>query len=218
MVPDEYCDNGKFYSISNIYYDTEDNHVISTSVSKPYYKEKLRLRCYGVPDSLNDKVFLELKKKTAGMVHKRRAVITLSEAYEFTESGKMPDVDDYLGRQVLKEIAYFLECNKVKPAIYIGYNRMALFGKEDRNFRITFDMDIVTRRHKLGLEQGCFGDRLIDSNKYIMEVKITNSVPLWLSQLLSEHKVYKTSFSKYGTEFKNYCLGQTDTKMPIAVG
>ncbi len=85
MNTDEYCKDGKNYSIYNIYYDTDDNQVIRHSISKPYYKEKLRLRSYKVPKSLDDKVFIELKKKINGVVNKRRVVLTLGEAYKFLD-------------------------------------------------------------------------------------------------------------------------------------
>ena len=41
--------NNKLYTISNIYYDTKDDYLIRRSLSKPLYKEKLRLRTYDVP-------------------------------------------------------------------------------------------------------------------------------------------------------------------------
>ena len=54
-------------AICNIYYDTEDWHLIRTSIAKPVYKEKLRVRSYGVPKE-NGTVFAELKKKYDGVV------------------------------------------------------------------------------------------------------------------------------------------------------
>jgi len=65
MEPDAYNQNGRTYSISNLYYDTPDSHLIRTSLQKPVYKEKLRLRAYGVP-GLDEKVYLEIKKKFQG--------------------------------------------------------------------------------------------------------------------------------------------------------
>ena len=62
MELDAFCKNGS-YSILNIYFDRDDNEVIRRSSEKPYYKEKLRLRSYGVPESEDWPVFLELKKK-----------------------------------------------------------------------------------------------------------------------------------------------------------
>ena len=63
MIPDAYCTDGKLYTIYNIYYDTPDNQLIRHSLSKPYYKEKLRLRSYKQNAGENDKVYLEIKKK-----------------------------------------------------------------------------------------------------------------------------------------------------------
>lgn len=70
-------------------------------------KEKLRLRSYGVPNT-DTKVFLEIKKKYNGIVNKRRTVMTLDEAYEFTRTGKPPVLKEYMNEQVINEIAYFL--------------------------------------------------------------------------------------------------------------
>ncbi len=204
MNPDEYCRGYRNYSIYNIYYDTLDSNLIRTSLSKPQYKEKLRLRSYTPSTSPDSKVYLELKKKTAGVVYKRRAAMTLREACRFVEEGSKPAAKNYIGAQVINELEFFLSKNKVYPATYISYNRMAFFGKDDREFRITFDSNIITRRNELNLEKGCFGEQLLDDGQYLMEVKISRAVPIWLARLLSELKVYKTSFSKYGTEYQRY--------------
>ena len=201
MDPDEYCKDGKNYSIYNIYYDTDDNQVIRHSISKPYYKEKLRLRSYKVPKSPNDKVFLELKKKIGGVVNKRRVVLTLGEAYKFLELR----ISDYMINQVLNEIEYYLDNNKVNPKVYISYSRKAFFSKSDKNFRLTFDSKIITRRDYLFLESGSFGEDLLETGQYLMEVKILGAIPLWLVGILSELEIYSTKFSKYGNEYMRYC-------------
>ena len=66
MVPDEHGES----TICNIYYDTADYRLIRASLEKPAYKEKLRLRSYGVTEP-GGEVFLELKKKYKGIVYKR---------------------------------------------------------------------------------------------------------------------------------------------------
>ena len=58
MEQDEY---GK-HTISNIYFDTDEYDLIRKSLEKPIYKEKLRLRAYGIP-SENSDTFIEIKKK-----------------------------------------------------------------------------------------------------------------------------------------------------------
>ena len=209
MNPDKYCKNGENYNIYSIYYDTEDNHVIRHSINKPYYKEKLRLRSYKAPINENDKVFLELKKKINGIVNKRRATLTLKEAERFLEFRERPESIDYLNNQVLDEIEYYLENNDVSPKVYISYSRNAFFGKNDSDFRVTFDSNILSRRDNLTLEIGGYGNEILSKNYYLMEVKILGAVPLWLSKTLSELEIYNTHFSKYGNECIIYCLNKT---------
>ena len=165
MKMDDHCVNNS-YSIYNIYYDTDDNSVIRHSISKPYYKEKLRLRSYKIPQSPSDKVFLELKKKINKIVNKRRAIITLEEAYNFLEFGERPKCTDFITEQVINEIEYYLSHTKVNPTIYIGYNRIAFFGKEDKDFRLTIDSKIIPRREDLFLESGCHGTDILKPNGY----------------------------------------------------
>lgn len=204
---DDNCTEGQEYAIHNIYYDTVDSSIIRNSLSKPYYKEKLRLRSYSIPTSLNSKVFLELKKKVGGIVSKRRAVLKLGEAYQFLNDRTRPGRMDFISAQVLSEIEYFMQCHEVMPAAFISYKRSALFGLQDNDLRITLDCNIITRRDQLSLEKGRFGEELLPG-RYLMEVKVPGAFPVWLVNLLSEFKVYKTSFSKYGEEYKRYLRSQ----------
>jgi len=205
MDLDKHCQSGKKYRVFSLYYDTHDNELIRHSLSKPYYKEKLRLRSYSVPASLDDEVFLELKKKIGGIVNKRRIILPLKDAYNFIQSGKCPEATSNFNKQVAHEIEYFLSHNNVRPATCISYKRMALFGKDDKDFRITFDHDILTRREDLFLEKVGNEEPLFEKGQHLMEVKIFSAVPMWLSRALSDLKIYKTHFSKYGKEYENTC-------------
>jgi SPX domain protein involved in polyphosphate accumulation len=205
MEQDEFNKSNGFYTISNIYYDTRDNHLIRSSLAKPKYKEKLRLRAYGVPEE-NQKVYVEIKKKVCGLVNKRRTTLRLNEAYDFLSSGEKPELKPYMNKQVLNEIEYFLDRYELEPKLYLAYDRHAMFSKACRDLRITFDTNIRTRRYDLKLEKGDYGESLLEPDVWLMEVKAENSIPLWLSKLLAEHKAYKTSFSKYGTEHKRMLM------------
>lgn len=206
MNHDKYCKNNNTYSIYNIYFDTKNSDVIRHSISKPYYKEKLRLRSYKIPTSLDDKVFLELKKKINGIVSKRRVVLTLGEANKFIYENIRPKTNDYINNQVLNEIEYYLSKNKVYPTVYIAYERNAFFCKTDHDFRITFDSNVLTRRDHLRLEDGSFGDDVVGEGRYLLEVKILGAMPLWFTSILSNLGIYPTHFSKYGNEYMNHCL------------
>lgn len=208
MEYDAFCRNGT-YSILNIYLDSPDHEVIRRSVSKPYFKEKLRLRSYGVPQNDEHTVFLELKRKVGGIVNKRRAEMSYGEAMRYLEKGEKPKGADYTATQVLSEIDYFIACNNVKPMYFLGYERIAMVGKNDKSFRITLDRNILARRENLLLTEGCFGRSLIPPDKWLMEVKFSGAIPIDFAKLLSELEIYSRSFSKIGTEYKTYFLSHT---------
>lgn len=201
MEPDEHNKGGEFYAISNVYFDTEHDTLIRNSLAKPKYKEKLRLRAYGVP-APDAKVYLELKKKVFGLVNKRRTALRLGEAYEFVRTGKAPALMPYMNEQVLREIEYFLGRYELEPKVYLAYDRLALFCKGNRDLRVTFDTNIRSRRSDVKLESGDHGEPLMRDGRWLMEVKAEKTVPMWLSRLLSESGLFRTSFSKYGNEYK----------------
>ena len=129
MEPDPFCVDGKEYGIYNIYYDTPDDYLIRTSLEKPYYKEKIRLRSYMSPAKQDDTVFLELKKKIGGIVNKRRVTLTLEQANAYMLHGVSPELNgNYIQQQVLGELDAFLKRYAVLPKQYISYQRAAYFG------------------------------------------------------------------------------------------
>ena len=204
MEPDDFCLDGQTYSISNIYFDTEGYDVIRESLSKPFYKEKLRLRSYGIPASPEDVVFLEMKKKVNSMVTKRRAKLTAGEAERFLEKREYPDNSSYMTNQVLREIAYYLSHKKVKAAMRISYERIAFFDRQDPDFRLTFDQDITYVKGNVGLYERGRPTLLLPGDARLMEVKVHNAYPLWFAELLSAENVHIHSFSKYGVAYKTY--------------
>ena len=201
MKPDRYCLNGNSYAINNTYYDTLNNEIIHNSLTSSFYKEKLRLRSYNLLSSPNDTVFLEIKKKICGVVSKRRAAMKLWEAERFIATGEKPQSKNYLDLQVINEIEFFLYRNNVQPKVFITYDRYALFGRDNADFRLTIDSNICAKRNAYD-----FNIPIIENDLYIMEIKIADSIPLWLSHIISELEIKRISFSKYGTEYRNHVV------------
>ncbi len=213
---DAFSRSSGFYSIQNIYYDTLDDALIRTSLDKPVYKEKLRLRSYGTP-ILTDQVFLEIKKKYKSVVSKRRISLPLEEAYDYTLQGIRPR-EEGINPQILKEMDFFLQTYPVVPKIYLSYERKAMAGVEDPQLRITFDRNITARRDHLRLELGSFGYPLLPEGSWLMEIKVLGAMPLWLSHILNKYLSFPTSFSKYGTEYTQYITHLKDKGESIYVG
>lgn len=204
MELDKFCKNGQSYHICNLYYDTAQNDVIRDSLQHPYYKEKLRMRSYGIPKDGSTKVFLELKKKVAGEVTKRRAKLRYDEAQRFLADRTMPEGLDYLDRQILREVEYYLSHKDVKPTVFVSYDRVALFDRSDKSFRLTFDYNLRTLRGDVSFEKGVEARPLMEEGFRLMEVKVSNAYPKWFADLLSDNGIHRHSFSKFGVEYKTH--------------
>lgn len=201
MDLDPHCQDGAPYHVSTIYFDTVDNDIVRRSLNQPRFKEKLRLRKYGLHDD-NGSVYLEIKRKHEGVGTKRRVQLTLTEAQSLLDGHQIMEPDDYYSRQIIEEISYYLQVNKVRPSVFISYDRHAYTGHDDPSFRLTIDSHILTRRQRLNFQDSDEGDPLIDTDHRLLEVKVGQAMPLWFAKALSAEQIYLTSFSKYGKEFE----------------
>lgn len=192
------------YTICNLYYDTDDYRLIRASLEKPVYKEKLRMRSYGVPGD-RDRVFVELKKKFDSVVYKRRTVMSAAGAAAYIHHGAAPERED----QICREIDWFLHSYHPDPKAFIAYDRTAFAGLDDPELRLTFDRDLRWRDTRLDLRAGDYGEPLLPHDQILMEIKIPGSAPVWLAHLLSEVGAFPTSFSKYGACYAQKILGRT---------
>lgn len=227
MAPDEYGQT----SITSVYYDTRKRDMISRSLEKPLYKEKLRLRTYG-PRCAQAPVFVELKKKHKGIVYKRRIAVSESAARLFMVGvpygraiSRYPLVDEALeaeshsakSLQIAEEIAACVRRNgPVFPSMAILVERVAWAplldarGAEAEGVRITFDERI--RYRDLFAPAGKHASvPLLAAGEAIMEVKVPGAYPLWLVRALDDCGAYPTSFSKYGEAYLT-CEGKAAPK------
>ena len=192
LVPDEY---GKS-TVCSLYLDTPTHLLIRNSIEAKCYKEKLRLRSYGVPNG-DTKVFLEIKKKFQGVVYKRRVSMTLDEAKAYIDGGESP-----IKSQIMSEIDYAMRFyGQPKPSILIAYEREAFYVKGLPNVRLTFDSGIRYRNEDLLLEKGNHGELLLPDDRLILEIKTDGAMPLWLSAALGKCKILPSSFSKCGNAY-----------------
>jgi SPX domain protein involved in polyphosphate accumulation len=191
------------YLIQDLYFDTANWDIISKSIERPLYKEKLRLRLYG---QYNDESqgFLEMKRTYEGVVYKRRITFPLSEL----KNRCIREIVSSADSQISREINYFLKSNPVSERVHIAYKRTAYAGIKDKGLRITFDRDIVFNLCSLNgnnfseydPDNGCQikGSQIIEQNQTLMEIKTAEAIPLWLTRALSESNIFPISFSKFG--------------------
>lgn len=192
-------------TIRNLYYDTDSYLLIRRSIEKPAYKEKLRIRSYSQTDD-NSTVFVELKKKYKHVVYKRRISLPYTDATAWLSREKHPAKHT----QIANEIDYFLEYyGSLHPTVFLSYEREAYYCNDGTDFRVTFDDNILCRQEDLSLESEVYGTPILPEGKVLMEIKCSGGIPLWMTHVLSEEKIYKTSFSKYGTAYGTLIFPQT---------
>lgn len=124
--------------------------------------------------------------------------MTPEEAERYVTEGIWPLPE----KQMRKEMDYFMKYYRPRPKVYLAYDRMAYFGKEDGELRLTVDQRIRSRERALDLRAGDEGELLFEEERYLMEIKVPEAYPLWLAHLLSELEIYPVSFSKYGMYYK----------------
>ena len=192
MEPDRYG----LTSIASLYYDTPDFRLIRASLEKPAFKEKIRLRSYGIATE-DSPVFLELKRKVSGIVYKRRVQTTLPEVQRFF-AGENGLFDN---RQIGGELEWFRDCHDpLRPAGLIIYDRIAYF-EPGGDLRLTIDFNPRYRMEAMNLTSSMDGIALRPEGDTILEIKVQGSMPLWLADILDAGQIYKSSFSKYGEAY-----------------
>lgn len=223
MIADEHGRS----TVCSLYYDTPKHLLIRRSLEHPIYKEKLRIRSYGVAEP-SDTVFVELKKKFCSVVYKRRIAMTYDKALSYLAgNGQIAgsqvadskiagskiagsqvadsQVADSQGAdsQIANEINYALKIyENLAPAVLLSYEREAFYARNNHEFRVTFDRNILWRDYDLSLDKGIYGTPILEDQKVLMEVKTDGAIPGWMVDFLTQNKLYKTSFSKYGTAYR----------------
>lgn len=219
MVPDEF---GRTDVVS-LYFDTPERALIDRSLEKPLYKEKLRLRSYGMP-SESDRVFVEIKKKYDGIVYKRRVGMSYAAARAYLggmpygmacAQHPLPDpvmVAESLAPrslQIAREIDRFmLQHRPLRASMLVACKRTAYvsldapeLGYEANGLRVTFDADIAYRDQFAPCPPAA-PQPLLDEGEVIMEVKSSGPFPRWFAQALAACRAYPSSFSKYGEAYR----------------
>ena len=207
MQPYMKLDNYGRTTIRNLYYDTDTYLLIRRSIEKPAYKEKLRIRSYSHADD-SSTVFVELKKKYKHVVYKRRISLPYTDAAAWLSKERHPDKHT----QIANEIDYFMELyGTLHPTVFLSYEREAYYANDGSDFRVTFDDNILCRQDDLSLASDVYGTPILPEGKVLMEIKCSGGIPLWMAHVLSEEKIYKTSFSKYAAAYEMLIFPKTHT-------
>ncbi len=199
VVPDKNGSHNGCYTLSSLYYDSPDLHCYRENADGLKFRRKLRIRRYETGQALTDEspVFLEIKQRFDRVTQKRRIVMPYHEALRLCNDRHIPDhrLDD---RALIEEVYSFLWQYNLRPASIVRYDRQAFTGtKYDAGLRVTFDTSLSFQAHQPHLHEQPCGIPMLPANWAVMEIKVNERIPFWLTDMIAAHNLQRIGFSKY---------------------
>ena len=98
------------------------------------------------------------------------------------------------------------------------YDRQAFIGTDyDIGLRVTFDTSLSFQPHPLHLHEPQSGLPMLHPGLVVMEVKVNERIPYWLTEMIAAHNLQLIRFSKYCRSIeaaKN--MPSTEWRIPVA--
>jgi len=199
LVPDEHGDNDGRYALASLYYDSPNLRCYWEKVDGVKFRRKLRIRRYETGEVLTEdtSVFLEIKQRIDRVTQKRRAILPYSEALRLCNDRQIPDYAPN-DKAVIEEIYVFLWRYNLRPASIVRYDRQAFIGTDyDIGLRVTFDTSLSFQCHPLHLHEQPSGLPMLPANLVVMEIKVNERIPYWLTEMIAAHNLQLVRISKY---------------------
>lgn len=188
-----------FYPVWSLYYDTRGLRFYWEKIDGEKFRRKLRLRHYGTPDDLDDAspVWVEIKQRVNRVTQKRRVRLPYAAARQLC-AGKAPAIFEARDEPIIEEILVMAAQNHLVPTTVVGYVREAYLGRdEDSGLRVTIDSRIRGRDRDLDLGLRSENRFIVPPHLSVVEVKVNERVPYWLTELIARHNVSLIRVSKY---------------------
>ena len=201
LVHDEHGNNNGRYSLTSLYYDSPNLRCYREKVDGIKFRRKLRMRRYEIGEKLTEEtpVFLEIKQRIDRVTQKRRAIVPYGAALRLCNDRQLPDIaSDDKNKTVLEEIFVFLWQYNLRPMSIVRYDRQAFMGTEyDIGLRVTFDTALTFQSHSLHLHEQPSDLLMLSPNLVVMEIKVNERIPYWLTELIAARNLPITRVSKY---------------------
>lgn len=204
LCADANADETAYYPIVSLYYDNDERDCYWEKVRGSKNRRKFRVRVYGSEGGkIPPTVFIEVKHKQEGRGVKRRVRLPLEQAMRVGE-GKMPTIPlNPVDTRTCEEIINDLVIRRgFKPCMTMRYDRRAYAAKDPTSdLRVTYDTGIAYRLDNLlptPNDQNFTRQNFMYPDELsVLEVKITGTIPYWLSVLLATSGCRLQSHSKY---------------------
>jgi hypothetical protein len=101
-------------------------------------------------------------------------------------------------RAFLEEAYAFLWQYNLQPASIVQYDRQAFIGtKFDVGLRVTFDTNLSFQAYPLHLHEQRSSLPILSPHWVVMEIKVNDRLPSWLTDIIAAHNLELQRISKY---------------------
>lgn len=201
---DANADDSAYYPIVSLYYDNSERDCYWEKVQSLQSRRKLRVRVYGSLDGkLPPTCFMEIKHKQEGRGVKRRIQLPLEQALRvgqglWPEGVNLTEPD----KRAVAEVHDLYNRRGFRPSLVMRYDRSAYAARDPKSdLRITYDTGIAYRLINLNPvpdDQDFTPENYLHpEGTSVLEVKITGTIPFWLSVMIAEAGCILQSHSKY---------------------
>jgi hypothetical protein len=200
MQYDRHADANGFYRLRGLYYDSPDFACYRAKVDGLRHRRKLRLRVY-LPNAdapCPSVAHVEIKEREDRTVRKRRVILPLDQARALCAGEAPPGPLDPLDAAAAGEVQYLVRALHLRPAAIVAYRRQAFVSnKNDPGVRLTFDSDLTGRTWALDVAAQAKDRLFLPPGRLIMELKVNDRVPDWMTAILARHDCVVQRVSKY---------------------
>lgn len=202
------------YPVWSCYYDTADLRFYYEKIEGLKFRRKLRIRRYGDPDG-NTKpcqVSVEIKQRVNRVTQKRRILMDYDQARTLLHSRSpfQPGVPESPFTHEILDLATRLD---LRPMTITGYNREPYVGiGADLGLRVTLDHRVRGRDRDFDLRAQTENRFIIPPSYSILEIKINERAPYWVTDLTAKHGLQIHRISKYCQSVEAFNLAPRSAK------
>ncbi len=202
MDHDPFCRNRKDnrYHVRSIYFDTPGKLFYFEKIDGVKIRKKLRVRAYNDYDS-EAVAFLEIKRKNNDTVFKERAMVPLPDTLNLMNGARLRLLGEknLIPAKIARDkFIYLTKRLHLEPTALITYEREAFVGRDDPEFRVTFDFNV--RSFLAPDVEDLFREedlRSFTDPCFILEIKFSRTLPVWTRMILRDFRLRLEPISKY---------------------
>jgi SPX domain protein involved in polyphosphate accumulation len=198
MELDEFAKKNKNYFVRSLYFDDPNYVNYYEKIDGMKLRHKFRLRTYGKDYCQDVPIFLEVKGRVNQRTYKKRIKIEKKNLfkYEGSESNIMIEKDE-LSNSLINFFVYEKLKKNIKPLVLTDYNRSPYVSNYDRNFRVTFDKNLIIQKTDKLFENNNSFARNCLTGYTILEVKFDRRMPKWFHRIIQTYNLNRLSISKF---------------------